>query len=383
MQDTPSRQTYLTILPFFANFILKNCLDEYASESLRAQAAPMKSSPEQPGSEFQLKEIRNHLEKLAAGVKLESWTNELQDEDVTIGDAVSQIHIRKSTLLQFIPRYTTDPLKIIELARELDEWQLDQTVQAIKLFAELSHERAVRLQESNDSLRDFAFVASHDLKEPLRKISTLGDRLQAERNGLTPEGKVYLDKMINASIRMQKMVDDLLSLSQISADRRFEKVSLNALMADVLQTFEPRIESMSATIHAERLPDAEVVPSQFRQLFQNLVGNALKFASKDRPPVLRITCSTVTKEAVGNENVRDAASYLKILFSDNGIGFDNNFADKIFNVFQRLNAKSEYDGAGIGLAICRRIVENHGGTIRASCTPGKGSEFTVVIPMTL
>ena len=315
-----------------------------------------------------LQECKDHLEQLTKGT--------IKNEDIALENIALLASVQKSTLLQFIPRFTTEPLKIIAIARELDEWQLD----ALKIFIEVSQERAARLQESNDNLRDFAYVASHDLKEPLRKISTLGDRLQTERNGLSAEGKVYLEKMINASIRMQKMVDDLLSLSQISSDKRFEVVSLDQLMADVLQTFEPRIGSMGATVHVDKLPDAEVVPSQFRQLFQNLVGNALKFASKDRPLVLRITCSMLDKAVIGEVNIRNAPSYLKLVFSDNGIGFDNKFADKIFNVFQRLNSRSEYDGAGIGLAICRRIVENHGGYIQANCSPGKGSEFTIVIP---
>lgn len=373
MQETSTRRKSAATLRPFADFILKNCLEEYVCESLRAQAAPMKS-------ELALMECSDDLERMAEGANHEWWTNELKNDDISIGDAVSQIHIRKSTLLQFIPRFTTDPLKIIELARELDEWQLAQTTQAVTVFAEFSQERLSRLQESNASLRDFAFIASHDLKEPLRKISTLGDRLRMERDSLSPDGRAYLDKMINASLRMQQMVDDLLSLSQISTDARFEKVSLEQLLSDVLQTFESVVESKGATIEAGRLPEAEVVPSQFRQLFQNLVGNALKFARKGRSPVLKIACHRLDKKDISDTSVRKASSYLKLTFSDNGIGFDNKFADMIFAIFQRLNAKSEYDGAGIGLAICKKVVTNHGGSIQASGSPEEGSVFTIIIP---
>lgn len=246
---------------------------------------------------------------------------------------------------------------------------------------EILIERTAELQQSNASLQEFAFIASHDLKEPLRKISTLGDRLlQTERENYSSTGKVYLDKMIGAALRMQQMVDDLLSLSQISTDTHFENVSLNHLFTDVLQTFESRIESMQVTIKADRLPDAEVVPSQFRQLFQNLLSNSLKFAKKDRPLIISVNCEKLDEADLRNLNVRKAPVYYKLTFGDNGIGFDNRFADKIFAIFQRLHSRSEYEGTGIGLAICKKILENHGGIIQASSIPGEGTEFTVIVP---
>ena len=179
---------------------------------------------------------------------------------------------------------------------------------------------------------------------------------------------------------MQQMVDDLLSLSQISSINRFEETDLDHLLAEVLQTFESRIEATGAEIHADRLRTASVVPSQFRQLFQNLISNSLKFARRDVPPVINIKCDKIFEKDARQLNVKPSPSYLRIVITDNGIGFDNKFAERIFAIFQRLHTKSEYEGTGIGLAICRKIVENHGGVMQAIGTAGEGSAFTIIIP---
>jgi len=372
MQETSTWRTTFETLPSFADFILKNCFEDY-----------IKALGEQPLFELSVQENKAELERLVEGRLAEILSASIEKsmiEDVAIEDITMPAHTLKTVLMQFIPRFTTEPARIIALAAELDAWQFDYSTRVYRTFIDLLQRRAVELEESNANLQDFAFIASHDLKEPLRKISTLGNRLQTERTSLTVEGNVYLDKMINASIRMQQMVDDLLSLSQISADTPFEKVSLDQLLADVMQTFESRIESIGATVSAEKLPEAEVVPSLFRQLFQNLVGNALKFARKDRPLVLNVTGRRLDKIDFSDAHLRKAPSYVKLTFSDNGIGFDNKFANKIFAIFQRLNPRSEYDGAGIGLAICRKIAETHGSTIQANSSPETGSEFTIIIP---
>jgi PAS domain S-box-containing protein len=247
---------------------------------------------------------------------------------------------------------------------------------------EILHRRTAELQQSNANLQEFAFVASHDLKEPLRKISTLGDRLrQTERDNYTANGKVYLDKMITGAVRMQQMVDDLLALSQITTVNLFEPTDLNQLLGEVLQTFESRIELLHATISAERLPTAAVVPSQFRQLFQNLISNSLKFTRNGVRPVLTITSDWPPESEIRPMNLREASSYVRITFTDNGIGFDNRFSEKIFAIFQRLHGKAEYEGTGIGLAICRKVMENHGGHLQAAGRPGEGSAFTIILPI--
>jgi light-regulated signal transduction histidine kinase (bacteriophytochrome) len=237
------------------------------------------------------------------------------------------------------------------------------------------------LEQSNASLEEFAYVASHDLKEPLRKISTFGDRLVAtQTNNLTPDGKIYLQKIVDASQRMQTMISDLLSISMISNNTSFENYSLQKILEETLQTLEFKIEQQNATIKADPLPEAKIIPSQFRQLFQNLLSNSLKFVQPGIPPVITITHSLLKADDVAHYQLASANHYHKLEFKDNGIGFENEFAGKIFAIFQRLHGRSEYEGSGIGLAICKKIVEHHGGIIYANGVPDEGATFTVILP---
>ena len=242
-------------------------------------------------------------------------------------------------------------------------------------------QNAHQLEQSNASLEEFAYVASHDLKEPLRKISTFGDRLVASQiDKLNDEGKMYLRKIVDASQRMQNMISDLLSISMISGNYTFESTSLQKVLEDTLQTLEFKIEQRKAIIRYDSLPEVKVIPSQFRQLFQNLISNSLKFVKEDAQPVIVVNCTAATEEEINNYQLAKAASYYKISFSDNGIGFENEYAQKIFAIFQRLHGRSEYEGSGIGLAICKKIVEHHGGVIFAHGQPEEGATFTIILP---
>ena len=237
------------------------------------------------------------------------------------------------------------------------------------------------LEQSNASLEEFAYVASHDLKEPLRKISTFGDRLVASQlNNLAPDGRIYLQKIVDASQRMQTMISDLLSISMITGNTSFETYSLQKILNETLQTLEFKIEQQNAIITADPLPEAKIIPSQFRQLFQNLLSNSLKFVKPDVQPVITIRHSFVEAYDMVHYQLTQAEKYHKIEFSDNGIGFENEFAGKIFAIFQRLHGRSEYEGSGIGLAICKKIVEHHGGIIYANGIPEVGATFTIILP---
>ena len=242
-------------------------------------------------------------------------------------------------------------------------------------------QNAMLLEQSNASLEEFAYVASHDLKEPLRKISTFGDRLTAtQADNLSPEGKIYLKKIVDASQRMQTMISDLLSISMISGNHSFENYSLKKILDETIQTLEFKIEQQNAIIQSDPLPEANIIPSQMRQLFQNLLSNSLKFTREDVQPVITIKYSSVSEKEAMRHQLKQAERYHKIEISDNGIGFENEFAGKIFAIFQRLHGRSEYEGSGIGLAICKKIVEHHGGIIYASGALDVGATFTIILP---
>lgn len=234
-------------------------------------------------------------------------------------------------------------------------------------------EYALKLEHSNRELEQFAFVASHDLQEPLRKISTFGSRLRDRvASRLDEEERLYLDRILDASGRMRHMINDLLALSRVTTQGQpFEQVDLNQVVADVLSDLEVQIERTRGQVYADPLPSVDADPVQMRQLFQNLIGNALKFHKNGVPPAIHLTCR--------HETYKDQPA-LVLTVQDNGIGFDIQYLERIFQPFQRLHGKSTYEGSGIGLAICRKIVERHGGTITAESQPDQGTAFIVILP---
>ncbi|MES2625078.1 MAG: ATP-binding protein [Pseudomonadota bacterium] len=232
------------------------------------------------------------------------------------------------------------------------------------------------LKRSNRELQDFAFVASHDLQEPLRKIRAFGDRLQQSyAAALGEQGADYIERMQKASARMSRLIEDLLSFSRITTKAKpFLPVSLGKVAEEVIEDLEVAIQESGAVIHVDDLPEIQADLFQMKQLFQNLLSNAIKFRKADVAPHISITIA-----AGGDTPSASGADLITLLFADNGIGFDEVFLDRIFLPFQRLHGKSEYGGTGIGLAICRRVAERHGGSLTATSKVGEGSTFIVTL----
>lgn len=229
---------------------------------------------------------------------------------------------------------------------------------------------ADQLERSNRELQDFASIAAHDLQEPLRKIQTFGDRLSTSFGASLPEdGRDYLRRMVDSAKRMRRLIDDLLTYSRVGTQgKEFVPVDLNGILTQVLSDLELRIEQTHAQIDFGEMPTVIADPSQMGQLFLNLILNALKFHKKDAVPRVTLMAS------------RDG-DFEVIRVKDDGIGFDMKYLDRIFTIFQRLHGRHEYEGTGVGLAVCRRIVERHHGTITAVSDLGHGAEFVIRLPV--
>lgn len=256
------------------------------------------------------------------------------------------------------------------------ETKINERTQELRVYSD-------ELARSNRELEDFAFVASHDLQEPLRKIRAFGNRLDSGYKDVMDErGQDFLARMLNAAERMSMLISDLLAFSRVSTrGRDFEDVNLNDVIHAVVDDLEIAIEEKGAQINIATLPTIRADKSQIDQLFLNILSNALKFQAEDTIPVVNVETSSPDPADMEGLLLADEYNWLKITIADNGIGFDQSFAEKIFAPFQRLHGRSEYKGTGIGLAVCRRIVERHNGKISAQSTPGEGTLFTIVLPI--
>ena len=262
-----------------------------------------------------------------------------------------------------------------ELNATLEERVAERTAEA--------EQRAQELVRSNRELEQFASVASHDLQEPLRKIRMYCERLP-RRLGvpLVEEAASDLGRMTNAAERMQRLIDDLLSFARVgSRHRDFEPVALEGLVAEVVGDLEARIEELGARIDVGRLPMVSGDPAQLSQLLQNLLSNALKFHREGVAPIIEIRAEVVAGAPArfGAESAQAARCVLTV--SDNGIGFDSKYAERVFSAFERLHSRADYEGTGIGLSIARKIAWRHGGELTASSRPGEGSTFTLTLPL--
>jgi PAS domain S-box-containing protein len=267
-----------------------------------------------------------------------------------------------------------DILGTVGITRDIHEFKMTQ--EALRQSEEKLRSFAAQLEHSNRELQDFAYVASHDLQEPLRKIVVFGERLK-EKCGdtLGAEPRDYLERMQKAAARMQTLINDLLAFSRVTTKARpFAPVDLAQITREVVNDLEARIEEVKGRVEIGELPVIESEALQMRQLLQNLIGNALKFRRAEVPPVVRVSARKFS-DAAGRE-------LCELMVSDNGIGFDEKYLDRIFNVFQRLHTRTEFEGNGMGLAIVKKIALYHGGDITAKSQPGTGATFVLTLPAT-
>jgi two-component system CheB/CheR fusion protein len=247
------------------------------------------------------------------------------------------------------------------------------------------HEANIELQHSNKNLEQFAYIASHDMQEPLRKIRTYSSILQSRNKKDLPDGVTeMLTKIETSAERMSNLIKEVLNFSRIlhHSGETFEKTDLNEIISEVLNDFDLLINDKHAVIHLERLPVIEAIPVQITQLFYNLVSNSLKFTKKGTDPIITISSKIVEGNDLGELTTLDPKlSYCEITISDNGIGFDQKYADQIFLIFHRLHGRDQYTGTGIGLALCKTIVVNHNGEIFSVSHKNDGASFTIILPL--
>ncbi|MBW8688047.1 CheR family methyltransferase [Chitinophaga rhizophila] len=261
-----------------------------------------------------------------------------------------------------------------KMAAEIMEQRIEERTLELKQANE-------DLEASNAELQQYAFVASHDLKEPLRKIHMFGNMLKDRyQENLEDKAKDYLNRIISSSSRMASLIDDLLRFSRLSQASFFEQVDLTVIVKEILSDLEILIQEKNAKVSVTQLPVIEAVPGQLRQVFQNLLSNAFKFSRKDVQPVISIRGNRIKEKRFDSPGDPEGP-FVCVSISDNGIGFDEKYLDKIFVLFQRLHTKDKYEGTGIGLAVTRKIIDKHNGLITAYSREKEGATFTIILPV--
>jgi PAS domain S-box-containing protein len=267
-------------------------------------------------------------------------------------------------------RNTKYILSLLKIAAKRSEMELDR-----QRNEKVLEEKNIELERKNKELESFNYIASHDLQEPLRKIQLFYSRiLEKDKQNLSESSLEYFTSISSAADRMQNLIEALLSYSTTDfTGMVFEKTDLDKILTEVTSDLGELIESKKAVIQSDGLPKLSVIPFQFRQLLSNLISNGIKYSKKDIPPIIKIT-ATPSEDTTGKK-------FWEIAIADNGIGFEQQYEHKIFELFQRLHGKNEFVGTGIGLAICKKIIENHKGRIEVKTQPGIGSVFTIFIPV--
>jgi PAS domain S-box-containing protein len=302
---------------------------------------------------------------------------------VRIIHAQAQVFYDTNGEPEFLTGVAQDVTKDRRLQQQL-EFQVQNRTEELQAINEELETANNQLINSNKELQQFAYIASHDLQEPSRKISIFANMLKDRLTDIDTKSAYYLDKIGTSSERMGNLIRDVLGYSQLSKEFTFVPVNLSKIIEDITDEFELLLEQHSAQVHYDGMPFVDAIPLQMSQLFGNLISNSIKYSRPDVPPMIDISAEVIDRKRAENyleKNNFRATEYYKIVYTDNGIGFDQKYADKIFNIFQRLHTKDEYTGTGIGLAMCKKILQNHHGNILADSAINHGAIFTIVIPV--
>lgn len=364
-------ETMLKTLPQIAFTASKEGKVEFANKNWFSFSPALNEFPEVHPSDADV--YRNWKKSLLKG---ESFISELRLKNPLSGKHV--YHLLKivpvyhdATLVRWVGTFTD--IHQQKMANELLEQKVLERTEELR--------RSNReLESKNHELQQFASVASHDLKEPLRKIQVFSSIIKEKFFDQETEGLQYINRIISSSKRMSGLINDLLDYSRLSVNEFFQKVNLNMIVEDILQDMELIIQEKKAKIKIGKLPVIEAIPGQMRQLFQNLISNSLKFTHPGIAPHISITAIRIGEKSLAAIPSEEGA-YCKINIEDNGIGFNEQYLDKIFTIFQRLNTRENFDGTGIGLAIAKKIIEKHNGYITAHSQENQGATFTMLFPL--
>lgn len=305
-------------------------------------------------------------------IKALNKQNEEFDVSLTISQSIQQGKILFIAFLRDITKQKQIKLELQNKTQELETLNASLEI------------KNTELEHINKELESFNYVASHDLKEPLRKIQIFAHRILEKGEHEFPSDRVdYFNKIITASARMQSLIEDLLLFSQATAgENKFERIDLNSVLEEVLSILSASIEEKNAQIESDALPVLKVIPFQMQQLLLNLISNAIKYSCSTIPPKIKIGVRKTKGAVLHHPEIQAEKEYFEFSVQDNGIGFDQEHAEKIFELFQRLHNKDKYFGTGVGLAICKKIVHNHNGFILARSRPGEGAVFYFYLPTT-
>jgi signal transduction histidine kinase len=321
--------------------------------------------------------------------------NQIEAEDLTLVSLV-----RRKAFRNFLWHYTNDKIIFNNVMEDLDRYtalseaaffntfitiqqeKITQINQTLEAKTNLLEYKNLELGRINAELESFNYAVSHDLQEPLRKIRTFSDRIFTKNKSVLPHNVLYdLNKINGSSTQMQNLINDLLNFSQnTSTSETSEEIDLNNLLRNVKMALIVMIEQNSASIESDNLPTISGVRFQFEQIFINLLNNSIKYQKENIPPAINISSKIINSSDIKLRGLMPDKKYLEITISDNGIGFEPEYSEKIFDLFKRLHSKDKYSGTGIGLALCKKIIQNHEGFITAESEKEKGSVFHMYIP---